>query len=362
MDLSGFRLTVLISGSLALAACGLGADGPPDRARIDNQGTSPTDGTSTVSQAAVTPMLDPTSSGNPACGTHVAVTGQAQPGVTVIADAPAGQATAQASTQSGRFCLAVPVQPGQPNRIAVSSIHPETGASNPAYVTVTPATSCAQAGRPVTTSAVSSSATSGTGSSGGADTPVRIVQVRTSEENPKEGTEAALTDGDRATHVHYAPFGLPWEARSDEMWIWLSFDRPRLLSKLIIHWREGAGSGYNYAEKYLVAVSSDTNNPGSPPPPPSGTGSPLGATAGQHWTYIRREADEKGGEDLVDLTGSQPVAQHVALWLESDASISAAEHFDIAEIEAYTISSAQTSGGGTTPGTTGTLTGVCAAY
>lgn len=294
----------LLSAAVALGAGCIEDEDPP--IKFDHHNIPQDFGPQTLPP----PILDLGSIPQTTCQSEVGIIGTTQPGFNVYAVGGAGSGI-KAADSSGRFCLPVSLNADQVNAISVYATDPNSGQqSTAATVTVTHQSS------PECQTVILD----------GGITPdpenVALKATASSKEPPVTGTTNAVIDGNPSTTAHWDSNNwVPWN--SYDGWVSLKLEKPTSISKIVVKWRDD----YNAAEKHFGAdykvMMSATPEAGDP-------------QEGGVWTTLETVASGDGGDDVFEYKNTQPIALHVAIWMEYDgASGSWDEQFVLAEVEVY---------------------------
>ncbi|MBW2731247.1 MAG: discoidin domain-containing protein [Deltaproteobacteria bacterium] len=304
------RSRYLVQPGLLMAAFALGAgclgDGtdPPSTHDLSR----PMDGP--VQLAA--PNIERGSIPTITCQGEVGVIGSTQPGFNVYATGGASSGITTANS-SGRFCLPVSLNRDQLNTINVYATDPQTGhLSAPATLDVTHRSS-SDCQTPILDGGVAPDPEN-----------VALEAEVTSMEPPKTGMVSALNDGNPSTFAlwesdQWVPF-LAYDG-----WVKLTLKKPTAISKIILRWRDN----YSSVEKYfgadykiMVSLTADAGDPQD----------------GGVWTTLKTVKAGDGGEDALEYRDNQPMALHIALWLQFDGETGVTSYdelFALAEFEVY---------------------------
>jgi len=293
------QVAVTISLSLMIG-CGMEEIQPP-MVQTDS-GVPKLDTQST--QTLQKPMVDPLP--NTACGDSVPIQGTAPAGASVfiVGGGTSGLAT-DANPTTGRFCLDAPLKKGAINNFEIRAQDPDKGMSEPVKVTVTQ--SACKDDAPKTTPEQPKSKNVALGVTG------------TSSKTASEGNEGFLTDGKTST---YAKYSGGWGTGDFGGWVSIKLDKLYMLEKILVTWKDSAGSGGDYGSDFSVLYSS-MSDPGDPD------------LKNGYWTVVDKK-NGQGGTDTIDLKSSKPLVRHVAVWMKQDGnSWTWSETFSIAEIEVW---------------------------
>lgn len=298
--------------SLAMAACGIGGDPMPtgyppltdsnDPNQPGAPGGTPSDPVD-APLAPKPPVVDATVA-TTTCAEQIAVTGTAKPGTTVfvVGGAAAAGVSTDTHPQSGAFCLPVTLRLGQ-NALELRAQDPLAGISEAASLNVQRDDCDATGG--------------GESTQGPTQTPSRNValgQQVDSKDTPKKGNNGFVVDDKGSTGAIYEG---GWGTAAYGGWVRVKLDKIYKLDKLVIRW------GSPYGKEYKLLISSMTD----PPQPNLDDGL---------WTVVASRTSGKGGSDTIDLGSTQPLAQHVALWMEQDGNDwTWSETFDLRELEVW---------------------------
>jgi|GEM_PF-2758786 hypothetical protein len=305
----------------SLAACGIGEPPPipyiPPSGYGGSGGHGGTGGSGGTDDhkddAPAPPTVDPVASGM--CGSSAPISGTAEPGVAIIIRG--GSATGGTSTdphpQTGRYCADVPLTAGQSNTLQLQALAADGQLSETVTITVLQK-DCSASGNGDT----------GSGSTTPEDDSRNVAlgaEVK-SLESPKLNNGTFVTDGSETTFALYEG-QKSWGVWDSPTWITLKMDAVHIINKIVVRWRDSKGVGDEYyGADYKVLVSSESN-PGD-----------ASITNGR-WVEVGTKTGGVGGTDIFYLQTTQPLAQHVALWLEADGGWSNVEQFAIAEVEVW---------------------------
>lgn len=314
------RLGILVISAATLAACGIGQAPPipytPPGGYGGSGGHGGTGGTGGTDepkdQAPAPPIVDPVAAGT--CGSSAPISGTAVPGVAIIIRG--GSATGGTSTdphpQTGRYCADVPLNKGQNNSLQLQALGADGQLSAVVSITVMQKDCSA----------------SGNGDTGSGSEPVddsRNVALGAEVkalENPTLNNGTFITDGSETTFALYEG-QKSWYGWDEPTWVTLKVDAVHIINKIVVRWRDskGVGKGY-YGRDYRVLVSSESN-PGD------------ASISNGRWVEVGTKSGGVGGTDIFYLQTTQPLAQHVALWLEADGATTNVEQFALAEVEVW---------------------------
>ncbi len=304
---------VSLIASLGLIACGIESEPlppPPQNPTSTNPTPTPTD--PTPSDTVDPPVLDGTLQ-TTTCSEVFALTGTAKAGTTVFVTGGASSSgiSTDVHPTTGVFCLPIALKLGA-NALEVRVQDLTIGLSEPVTFTVT-RQDCQGGG-------------DDTGSPPPQQPDPRNVALglqATAMATPNKGNVGFLTDGKTNTTASFSggDWYCPWCDYAG--WVALKLDKLYKLSTITIRWRDSKTSAkLFYGAQYTVLVSS-MSDPGDP------------SVDNGLWTEVGTVTDGDGGLDSFNLTSTQPLAQHVALWLKKDGSWNWNETFVLAEIEVW---------------------------
>jgi len=292
-------LVLILSLSIG---CGLQDTQPPvlqQDAGVPKQDTQ-------TSQKMDKPLVDPLP--NSACGDAVPIQGTAPAGasVFVVGGGTSGLAT-DANPVTGRFCLDAPLKKNVVNNFEIRSQDPIKGMSDPVKISVTH--SACKDDAPKVNPEQPASKNIALGAKG------------TASDTPKEGNEGFLTDGKASTFAKYSG---GWGTSDFGGWVSVKFDKLYMLEKVVVKWKDAAGSGGDYGAKYALLYSS-MSDPGDPD------------EKNGYWTVLNVDSGD-GGTDEFNLKSTKPLVRHLALIMKQDGSSwTWSETFSLAEIEAWDV-------------------------
>jgi hypothetical protein len=269
-----------------------------------------TDPGSTTPQATQIPTVDQPPA--TVCTSSVAIQGSAGAGASVVVFGGAYTTPPKdVDPTTGHFCIDVPLKEGQANQLEVRAHYSAAGKlSDPRTVSVTH-TTCTD--KPDDAEPDKPKAPERTN--------VALGLVGKSSEAPALNNESYITDNKTSTFVEYNG-GYGWGDYNG--WVAIKLSKLVKLDEIVVHWRDTKGGTDEYfGVAYQVLVSPEAN-PGDP-----------SLTTG-HWVSLRQVTDGDGGVDKFDFSGQQPLAQHIALWLQQDGSgWTWTETFAISELEVW---------------------------
>ena len=309
------RSLLVVTLASFVTACGMVEDPPSGKVPSTLQ---PDSGVPSVNEAGVGPTLQKPSVDplpNTVCSDTVPLQGAAVPGSSVFVMgglSTSGIAT-DAHPTTGRFCLDVPLKKGAVNTLEVRAQDPTLGLSEAVTIVVTQ--SACKDDAPTVPPEEPKSQNVALGIKG------------KSSQTPNMGNEGFLTDGKTSTvmELHVASsWYCPW--CDVDGWTSIKLDKLTEVEKIVVKWRDSSGNGTAYGKKYKVLVSS-MSDPGDP------------SITNGYWTAVGEVTEGDGGIDTYDLKSQKPLAQHVAIYLQADASGSVTngwyEYFAIAELEVW---------------------------
>lgn len=310
--MSQSKLVAISLVALFAAACGMDSALPPPPPTNPTNPTNPNNPVTPPTPEKVDPPIIDAGLASTTCAATIGVSGQAGPGLTVFATG--GAAASGISTDvhpvTGRFCLPVTLKPGF-NTLDLRVQDPVLGLSDAVTVNVqlddcngkddtTPDAPAQPDPRNIALGA-----------------PARAMEA------PSKGNFGFLTDDKASTSATFGggAWYCPWCDYSG--WVAVKLDKVYKLSEIKITWRDTKYTSDKYFGKaYKVLVTSV----GEPTDPNLDDGI---------WVEVGTVTDGDGGLDTFDLKNTQPLAQHVALWLQQDGGTSWNETFAVAEIEVW---------------------------
>lgn len=234
------------------------------------------------------------------CYTFQAFRGAAAGAETLIARGELGTAKPAHVDTKGRFCVEVNLKQGQANTItfipydATSCPGPQAKAAITHKPCIKP-----DAGAPSLNVA-----------------PDATVSA---SKKPSKGANTEINDKDIFTVVEYSD---GWGWGEVNIWIKLALKTPVVLDRIVVKWRDAKGNGCDYASKYRL-LASPNSNPGEPD------------LKQGVWTEIVHETKGDGGTDTVYPKSSGTLAAHVALYLHSNGCNGWTETFAISDLEIW---------------------------
>jgi hypothetical protein len=308
-------IVVSLIASFGLFACGIESEPLPTPSPYPQDPTpqDPTPQDPTPQDPKVDPPVLDVGLQSTTCSETFALTGTATAGGTVFATGGASSSgiSTDVHPQTGAFCLPVTLKLGT-NALEVRVQDPVNGLSEAVMFTVT-RQDC---------------------QGGGDDTQptdpeqpdprnIALGLQATAMATPNKGNFGFLTDGKSSTSASFSggDWYCPWCDYAG--WVSLKLDKIYKLSEIKVRWRDSKTSAEKfYGQQYKVLVSSMTD-PGDP------------NIDNGLWTEVGTVTDGDGNLDTFNLKSTQPLVQHVALWLKKDGSWNWNETFAVAEIEVW---------------------------
>jgi len=282
---------------LATAAC---SATEPDLGRYDKgpgRDAPPPDAPQCPAPSKLTLSVD--AYPDPTCNALQPFRGTAQGAERVVAQGGVGASQPALVGGSGRFCVEVMLLTSSTNTIVFSPVD-ANGCPGQSLTRTIRHQGC-----------------------GGPDAGASVVNIAlgaavASDSEPSAGQGTYLTDGKTSTVVEYTG---GWGWSDADFWVGIALGRPAGVERVVVRWRDSAGGGCNYGTGYKIA-SSAFSEPG-----------PMDLNSGT-WTQLKDIASGDGGTDEFTFP-DKPLAQHLALLLNSDGCTSWSETFALAELEVW---------------------------
>ncbi len=280
---------------LAVLGCGLGEDDPPGH-KLDSGHKVVTDGpVGTLAK----PILDPWDS--EVCAKSVPIQGRVPAGAEPVING--GQSSKPTSTNpsTGKFCVDVTLYPKTVNTLQVFSFK-AGNMSDPVTIKVTQKDCKKEFPK---------------------DPPkpkpkmVSLGAKVTASKPPKSGNVTMITDGKSSAAAVWEFYD--WGGTT--AWVMIKLDKLYEVDKIVVRWRDSAGSGTHFGKQYQVLVS-------------SGATTDPNITDGL-WVPKSTVTAGNGGNDVFDYSNSKSLVRNVALWLEENGGTGLWETFAITEVEIW---------------------------